>query len=975
MDSSAPVPAELERLLEHRDWLRALAHRLVGEAAADDLVQETWLAAMRRPPDPDRPVRPWLAGVVRRLARMRARGEGRRAHRQRTAARADALPSTAELIESVDTQRRLAQEVMHLEEPYRTTVLLRYFHGVTAAEISRRQGLPSGTVRWRLKRGLDELRGRLDREWGDRESWCVALVPFLKPAGGATTVATGSVGLGGIATTLWFRLAALVLCLALIPLGLRELGKPGARPEPVAPGVPELATGGAAIEAGSPETRAARPSVGSSSIALVFQEEGGARLSEARGVLFDALGERHVVCTDREGQLVLDGVPGPGVLWMERPGAFVARLELLLDASAQITLAAGEQFAGQVLCDGRPAGAVHLELDYDWLVYPEPIPEGVRAELGPCRRAVTDCDAAGRFVFHGLPSGWSGELWTPAEVVVVAVDGAPIAPTECLHIKAAGSHARIELADLAYLGARVTREDGRPVEGAALQVVLTFATGPVQRDARVSDAAGAVELRPRREDLIRADLVWSDTNRVQRASVEFEGLSFGEHRDLGDLVLAEGRALRVTLRDLAGAPAHGAAARTLPDGLVVALEPGREQLELDLPEGCREVEVGGAGWATQRLPVPRPGEELRAELLRSGRLRLTVTTPDGAPIAKARLRVTTEGELFAPDEPAQVRKSLGVFRGRTASAWRFVTDAQGRADFEGLRPGCVFQVAAFDALARSVGTLDLTAPRREGHEEQTLVLDGPLVDLIGTCTDARGEVLVGVDVTLHGSGKPLKRRSDGAGGFVLGGIGPEPFDLEVRKRGFAPLRIDGFRVRADDGEHLFQLEPGRDLVLVVEDERGERVEGGRLRATRGGLEWTSTEVAPGVLRLEDLPPEPVELALTAGGVFHPSDELRAEQAFRVPVLARLQVRWSGPRAADGPRTRVVLDPVTGGGRELVHVLGVEDQGGFAYGPLPAGSYRVRIEVSDDGRLWAKSGEPHEVELRGGDVETVTIDRP
>ncbi|HRV83062.1 MAG TPA: RNA polymerase sigma factor, partial [Planctomycetota bacterium] len=123
MDKSTTYP-ELERLLTHQDWLRALARKLVGDSqAAEDLVQETWMAAMKSPPDPTRPARPWLAGVVRRLASMRARGEGRRARRQNAVAVADLLPSTADLVEEVDTQRRLVSEVIKLSEPYRTTVM------------------------------------------------------------------------------------------------------------------------------------------------------------------------------------------------------------------------------------------------------------------------------------------------------------------------------------------------------------------------------------------------------------------------------------------------------------------------------------------------------------------------------------------------------------------------------------------------------------------------------------------------------------------------------------------------------------------------------------------------------------------------------------------------------------------------------------------------------------------------------------
>src|SRR5262247_545085 len=69
----------VEELLGQSVWLRRLAGTLVaGEAAAEDLVQEIWLAALRHPPAGDRPLRPWLARVARNLASRFRRSEARR---------------------------------------------------------------------------------------------------------------------------------------------------------------------------------------------------------------------------------------------------------------------------------------------------------------------------------------------------------------------------------------------------------------------------------------------------------------------------------------------------------------------------------------------------------------------------------------------------------------------------------------------------------------------------------------------------------------------------------------------------------------------------------------------------------------------------------------------------------------------------------------------------------------------------------
>ena len=183
-DPAGAAPrSRVEDLLEHAAWVRGVAYALVRDAStADDLVQETWLAALRRPPDGDRPLRPWLAGVVRNLARQRRRGDARRERREEAvAARGAELPTPDELAARLELQRGLADLVAELAEPFRATLLLRYYEGLSGADIARREGVPAGTVRWRLSRALELLRERLDdRHEGDRRAWALALVPLAR---------------------------------------------------------------------------------------------------------------------------------------------------------------------------------------------------------------------------------------------------------------------------------------------------------------------------------------------------------------------------------------------------------------------------------------------------------------------------------------------------------------------------------------------------------------------------------------------------------------------------------------------------------------------------------------------------------------------------------------------------------------------------------------------------------------------------
>src|SRR5688572_18901231 len=95
---SASQTHDLDALLAHAGWARKLAARLVHDAAgADDLAQDAWVAALERPPAPGRPLRRWLAAVMRNLARESRRARARREVRERAAAPAEPVDSAAEL--------------------------------------------------------------------------------------------------------------------------------------------------------------------------------------------------------------------------------------------------------------------------------------------------------------------------------------------------------------------------------------------------------------------------------------------------------------------------------------------------------------------------------------------------------------------------------------------------------------------------------------------------------------------------------------------------------------------------------------------------------------------------------------------------------------------------------------------------------------------------------------------------------------
>jgi RNA polymerase sigma factor (sigma-70 family) len=151
-------------LLHEAAWVRRMAARLVRDGSAEDVAQDAWLQALKQRPSTATSLRGWLAEVMRRLVHTRTRADARRQTRDRGDIVEGEAPPADRLLEKAELLRRIVVLVGELEEPYRATLLLRYFENQSAAEIARQAGIPAGTVRWRIKEALDQLRVRLSND-------------------------------------------------------------------------------------------------------------------------------------------------------------------------------------------------------------------------------------------------------------------------------------------------------------------------------------------------------------------------------------------------------------------------------------------------------------------------------------------------------------------------------------------------------------------------------------------------------------------------------------------------------------------------------------------------------------------------------------------------------------------------------------------------------------------------------------------
>jgi len=184
VEHTADIEADIRALLAQAGWLRRFARALLHNADdAEDLAHDTFATALRQPAAGAG--RAWLATVARNLAVDRFRGAARRARREEAAQGCDAgrVTTPEELVGNAQIHRHVAEAVANLAEPFRQTLVLRFYQGLSSVEIAKKLREPEGTIRWRVKEGLGRVRRELDRRHGDdRAVWVAALAPLVPKA-------------------------------------------------------------------------------------------------------------------------------------------------------------------------------------------------------------------------------------------------------------------------------------------------------------------------------------------------------------------------------------------------------------------------------------------------------------------------------------------------------------------------------------------------------------------------------------------------------------------------------------------------------------------------------------------------------------------------------------------------------------------------------------------------------------------------
>ena len=136
--------------------IRYLTGRLGNEEEAVEAAQEAVVRAYCTLKNLKKPESfySWLLGIAGRVAKETRREDGR----YRQIASLSSEPAVEPVADSDET---LDRAVADLPEIYREVILLRYYGGLSCAEVACKLGTPVGTITMRLSRAYALLRERL----------------------------------------------------------------------------------------------------------------------------------------------------------------------------------------------------------------------------------------------------------------------------------------------------------------------------------------------------------------------------------------------------------------------------------------------------------------------------------------------------------------------------------------------------------------------------------------------------------------------------------------------------------------------------------------------------------------------------------------------------------------------------------------------------------------------------------------------
>ncbi|HTL38961.1 MAG TPA: sigma-70 family RNA polymerase sigma factor [Kofleriaceae bacterium] len=610
--------ADLEALNAELGWVRRLALSLVRNGSdADDIAQETWLAAKDHAPS-DRPLRPWLSRVVLNVVRMRARSDARRMRRESAVDVDQHGLSPAELVDRVELQRALVDAVLALDEPYRATVLLHFVEGLPCVEIARRLQIPDGTVRRRLKVALDELRDRLAPDRSRSRLWAV-LTPLV-----GTPYAAGRIAMK--------KLLVVIVIIAVVAVGIVFVSKRGKPKGSGAASVGKTSTG-----------------------AVVKGEHVGGEAGVRPWFAQVGASARRVA-----GKVVFEGAPVEGAIVRLADHEQLAAVTTGKDGAFDFGMQAPAEVTVSAEASGKTPAALALAL-----ADPNAKTEGLVLELTGCRAqlhgSVVDASGGGIAKAHLRVAGFGGaESNATGEYALCVPMGDSTVRIEAdgygalaLPIHLVGAHRRdFELVPEAEVTGKVVDEQGSPVAQAHILAVPQAIETPhfLANGYATSDDDGTFKisnLAPGRFNLLAEAEGFGSTNPT--AAVALAGTSNKP------VTIVVAMRTSVSGRVVTGDKPVAGARITLAGGGLRFVRPSYSQKDGSfvlegVPAGRVRLDAGTYEVITPKaLVVPKTGmKDLKVEVSELATLRGHVTRK-GEPVSAAVIQ-TTQGPTTQSDQ-------------------------------------------------------------------------------------------------------------------------------------------------------------------------------------------------------------------------------------------------------------------------------------------------------------------------------------
>jgi len=813
----------LKDLLAHDAWIRALARKLVADDhAAEDVAQDTWVQALRKPPSRSGSFQAWTRRVVQNLAFRRWRSDASRRQREEAVAKPEGIPSVSDVLDREAMRFKVAKVICSLEEPYRTTILCRYFENLPPREVASRLGVSRSAVETQLKRGLQKLRARLDRDFGDRTNWCAALLPLTVPTAAEAAAATVTSAItGALVMSMKVKigiavLVALVVAYAFWPRGDLDPSTPHEKTLAGAPVIPSVEQPEPhhppAAAAGAPEKTVvpvsgpvAAPVPRQCAIRGTVRNLQGGPIIDARVQVVESVKdyrERTVasVRTAGDGTYVLD--PGEDhdcnkflTLECAAAGSGTERRQVLAGTTQDFVLVPGGALVGTVVSagDGKPVPGTRIRIRryaLEWTDLNNCITCGCR---------VTDDE--GHFGFRDLKPGHYQ--------IHVITSGHPRPDmVDRLLTVQAGEETRQDFAlapGVVAVGRVVDRATGEPVEG------VTVSNWTVSGQKVVTDARG------------RFRIVGVDPNELHPGNFRVEGNGYvlskshlcriglplepvGAEVPVADIFVERLGTVSGRVLGPAGRPVAGARVATHQGETTTTGVDGAFHLKGLYPNcvNYQQLTVEARGFILHkvRLRPGKPGEareNVEVRLEKSGRIQGSVTDVEGKPLTGTVIQVS----------------------GGPRGYWRGVTDASGRYEVEVL-PGehrvevvprgffaskaSPFLRASRDNVrVRSDSSVTIHFTLKRGTAVRGRVLDQTGAAVEGVHVTASPQFQYLYRAGLQYTGRDTRRATSGPGGtFVIEGLHPveELYDLYAGRRGYDSCTIRRISLH---GEHELRI--------------------------------------------------------------------------------------------------------------------------------------------------------------------------